>query len=112
MSSLRPVQRCSVHAKIGAGSVVLGPVPAHATVVGIPGRIVVMNGHRVRAEAERFEERKLPLAYDESTEEIASELDVDLDHNMLPDPEAEMIEAMRQEIEALKTRLSSLEERK
>ena len=47
-----------------------------------------------------------------SAEEIASELDVDLDHNMLPDPEAEMIEAMRQEIEALKTRLSSLEERK
>jgi len=100
------------HAKIGAGSVVLGPVPAHATVVGIPGRIVVMNGHRVRAEAERLEERELPLAYDESAEEIASELDVDLDHNMLPDPEAEMIEAMRQEIEALKTRLSSLEERK
>jgi hypothetical protein len=72
----------------------------------------VMNGHRVRAEAERLEERELPLAYDESAEEIASELDVDLDHNMLPDPEAEMIEAMRQEIEALKTRLSSLEERK
>lgn len=32
------------HAKIGAGSVVLKAVPAYATVVGIPGRVVVMHG--------------------------------------------------------------------
>jgi len=48
--------------------------------------------------------------YDTHTpEEIASELDVDLDHDMLPDPEAEMIEQMRQEIAALKARLDVLE---
>ncbi|AOH48321.1 serine O-acetyltransferase [Selenomonas sp. oral taxon 920] len=100
------------HAKIGAGSVVLKPVPARATVVGIPGRIVVMNGHRVRTETELLEARELSLAYNESAEEIASELDVDLDHDMLPDPEAEMLEQMRQEIESLKARLSELEKEK
>ena len=100
------------YAKIGAGSVVLKPVPAHATVVGIPGRIVMMNGQRVRTEEDFLRARELSLECEESAEEIASELDVDLDHDMLPDPEAEIIEQMRQEIEVLKARLSELEERK
>lgn len=34
-------------AKIGAGSVVLKEVPPHATVVGIPGRIVRINGEKI-----------------------------------------------------------------
>ena len=99
------------HAKIGAGSVVLKPVPAYATVVGIPGRIVVMKGQRVRTESELMEARTLSLDCDESMEELASEFDVDLDHDILPDPEAEMIEQLRQEIEQLKTRLNMLENR-
>jgi len=97
------------HAKIGAGSVVLKPVPAHATVVGIPGRIVVMKGQRVRTESELMEARGLSFDCDESMDELASELDVDLDHDMLPDPEADMIEQLRQEIEQLKERLNMLE---
>ena len=92
------------HAKIGAGSVVLKPVPAHATVVGIPGRIVVMKGQRVRTESELMEARGLSFDCDES-------MDVDLDHDMLPDPEADMIEQLRQEIEQLKERLNMLESR-
>ena len=35
------------NAKIGAGSVVLTEVPANATVVGVPGKIVKINGVRV-----------------------------------------------------------------
>ena len=69
----------------------------------------MMNGQRVRTEADFHRARELSIEYDESAEEIASELDVDLDHDMLPDPEAEMLEAMRQEIDALKNRLSELE---
>lgn len=34
-------------AKIGAGSVVLHNVPAHATVVGVPGRVVRMHGKKL-----------------------------------------------------------------
>ena len=71
-----------------------------------------MNGQRVRTEADFHRARELSIEYGESAEELASELDVDLDHDMLPDPEAEMIEAMRHEIEMLKERLSKLEERK
>lgn len=37
------------NAKIGAGAVVLKAVPANATVVGVPGKIVKMNGAKVNS---------------------------------------------------------------
>ena len=82
------------HAKIGAGSVVLKPVPPYATVVGIPGRIVVMGGKRVHtAEELRQALRATRLVEsDDSLTDIEDELDVDLDHDMLPDPDEEMRE--------------------
>ncbi|WP_180552160.1 serine O-acetyltransferase, partial [Staphylococcus haemolyticus] len=36
------------NSKVGAGSVVLKDVPANSTVVGIPGKVVISNGVRVK----------------------------------------------------------------
>ncbi len=47
--------------KVGAGSVVVKPVPAHATVVGIPGRVVSVKGVAVsHDEWEMLEHGELP----------------------------------------------------
>ncbi|OCA81043.1 serine O-acetyltransferase [Bacillus sp. FJAT-27225] len=66
------------HAKIGAGSVVLKDVPAHSTVVGIPGKIVIQNGVKVGRE---------------------------LDHTDLPDPTADRFRDLENEIAKLKQEL-------
>ncbi|MGB8519080.1 MAG: serine O-acetyltransferase [Candidatus Tumulicola sp.] len=42
--------------KVGGGSVVVRDVPANATVVGVPARIVAQNGKPVRAVVETVEE--------------------------------------------------------
>lgn len=61
------------HVRIGANSVVLQPVPDHATVVGIPGKIL----RRKKEEG-------------------------DLDHTNLPDPITERLERLEREIRELK----------
>lgn len=67
--------------KVGGGSVVLKDVPDHSTVVGVPGRVVVRDGQKVRK---------------------------NLDHHKLPDPVLERCERLQQEIDILKKELNQL----
>ena len=104
------------HAKIGAGSVVLKEVPPHATVVGIPGRIVVLHGQRVH-NREEYKQAWLNFCADRGMnindkniyDEICEEIDVDLNHDVLPDPEREMIEVALRQIQRLEKRVAELE---
>lgn len=63
------------NARIGAGSVVLKEVPPNSTVVGIPGKIVIQNGRKVEH---------------------------GLDHHTLPDPIADKLKELEEEIKALR----------
>ncbi len=104
------------HAKIGAGSVVLKEVPPYATVVGIPGRIVVLHGKRVHNEEEArkvLQDICASRGYDinnpETRKVLLEELDVDLDHDILPDPEREMLEIMSRQMQRLEEKIRDLE---
>ena len=77
-------------AKIGAGSVVLKEVPPYSTVVGIPGHVVAQHGKRVA--------------------HAHSERDVDLNHNKLPDPIEDQIEALEKQVALLKRQVLELKE--
>jgi serine O-acetyltransferase len=68
--------------KIGAGSVVLNSVPAHSTVVGVPGRVVA--------------------THDPATQERRRV-------EVLPDPEAEMLQYLQQKVIELEARLAWVE---
>ena len=74
--------------KICAGSVVLKEVPPHSTVVGIPGKIVWHQGRKIE---------------DGNIEEV------DLEHDDLPDPEAEMMRCMQRNLHRLEERIKELE---
>jgi len=69
-------------ARIGSGSVVIKPVPAGSTVVGVPGRIVT--------------NQKEPL--------------LELDHAKLPDPVSEALQIVINEHRKLEKRIKKLEE--
>ena len=68
--------------KVGANAVVLTPVPANSTVIGVPGRIVKVEGEKVRSS---------------------------LDHIHLPDPIMERFEKMEQELQTLRAKLGEKE---
>lgn len=72
-------------AKIGAGSIVIHDVPPRSTVVGNPGRPVVVDGQRVTAE---------PL----------------LEHTKLPDPVAEAMQCLVERVAELEEVVSALRE--
>ncbi|MFN7253205.1 MAG: serine O-acetyltransferase EpsC [Anaerobacillus sp.] len=69
------------NSRIGAGSVVLNEVPPNSTVVGIPGRVVMQDGVKIRR---------------------------DLDHINLPDPIADKLKELEEEIKNLKDEISIL----
>ena len=69
------------NAKVGGGSVVLQDVPDNSTVVGIPGKIVVQDGMRIKK---------------------------DLNHGNLPDPIADRLNEMQNTIEKLNHEIEKL----
>lgn len=75
------------NAKIGAGSVVLNSVPPNCTVVGVPGRIVIQDGAKVK-------DRRIA---------------VDLEHHMLPDPVSDMLAALQDRLGFMEKRLNEYE---
>ncbi len=75
--------RIGDNVKIGANSVVLKSVPANSTVIGVPARVIKMEGER------------LPEAT--------------MDHTNIPDPIADRFEALERELIELRKKLESQE---
>lgn len=70
------------HSRIGANAVVLREVPSHSTVVGIPGKIVRLNGERVDR----------------------------LDHGAMTDPISDICKRLEEEIEQLRQELARFQQ--
>ena len=75
------------HSRVGAGSVLVTSVPAHSTVVGIPGKVVQTGG----------------LKHTESGRAV-----IDLDSADLPDPVSRALGAVLEKVEALEKRVAEL----
>jgi serine O-acetyltransferase len=98
--------RIGDHVKIGAGSVVVRPVPDHSTVVGVPGRVVGEGGYGVTGEAGY----EAGSGYDAGDD---TGYDVDaLEHGRLPDPEGQAIEELAQRVAQLEAMIQKLVDEK
>ncbi|MBF7082828.1 serine O-acetyltransferase [Desulfallas sp. Bu1-1] len=78
------------NSKIGAGSVVLKPVPPNSTVVGVPGKVVIRDGEKVGTAGVSI---------------------IDLRHDLLPDPISEAMYCLQKNIEVLERRVLELEKK-
>lgn len=76
------------HSRVGAGSVVVDSVPPHATVVGVPGRVVKESG--------RHSDSGKPV--------------LTLDHAALPDPLVRTITNLTDQIDTLQRQVADLQQ--
>jgi len=83
---LGPIQ-VGNNSRVGSGSVVIHDVPAHSTVVGIPGKVVSHPGNVV---GEHY----------------------DLEHGELPDPEWKAIQNLRDELHHIEERMQKVLKKK
>ena len=74
------------NSKVGAGSVVLKDVPPNSTVVGIPGKVVIQDGVKVKNR--------------------------DLNHQNMPDPVMDKCDGMEMKIAALQREVEQLKQHK
>jgi len=71
------------NSRVGAGSVVLRSAPPNSTVVGIPARVVYYNGEKVPS--------------------------VNLNHSDMPDPVAEALKSLQEQVDQLRCQRADLE---
>ncbi len=79
--------RLGHHSRVGSGSVVIKSAPAHSTIVGVPGHVL---------EEGRDEEARPGH---------------ELEHNRIPDPTAQAIVALREQVQGLARELAEVRQR-
>ncbi len=75
------------HSRVGSGSVVVKSAPPHSTIVGIPGHVI------------------------EETKEEEQRPGHELEHNRIPDPTAQAITALHEQVEELAREVAELRQR-